>query len=148
MRRALTPTRALRAHHDLSPGEIDSLERRLYAFNADRTGYHDAVGLGFVVEDNGDLIGAVAGYTWGGICEIRQVWVEETHRGQGIGRQLMQAALREAGARGCAYVYLATYEFQAPEFYRRLGFAELARVTDKPVGHTEIIMRHSLRPGG
>jgi hypothetical protein len=36
---------------------------------------------------------------------------------------------------------LTTYDFQAPEFYRRHGFAEVARVPDKPLGHTEFVMR-------
>ena len=40
--------------------------------------------------------------------------------------------------------FLATYDFQAPEFYRRLGFEEVARIADKPLGHTEFVMRLSL----
>jgi ribosomal protein S18 acetylase RimI-like enzyme len=134
----------VRARHDLSPGEIDALEEHLYAFNAERTGYADGAGLGFVAEAGGELLGAVGGYSWGGICELRQVWVAETHRGEGIGRALMQAALAEAAARGCAHVFLATYDFQAPDFYRRLGFEVVARIPDKPLGHTEFLMRLSL----
>jgi hypothetical protein len=42
---------------------------------------------------------------------------------------------------------LATYDFQAPDFYRRLGFETVAEVPDKPVGHSEFIMRLSLATG-
>jgi GNAT superfamily N-acetyltransferase len=104
--------------------------------------------LAFVVEDAGALVGAVAGYTWGGICEIRQLWVEASRRGQGLGAALIEAAIDEAAARGCVQLLLATYDFQAPRFYARHGFEELARISDKPVGHTEFILRRRLRPAG
>jgi N-acetylglutamate synthase-like GNAT family acetyltransferase len=73
----------IKARHDLTPDEVDGLEDRLYEINASRTGYKDAALLGFFAETQGELVGAVAGYTWGGICELRQVWVHEAHRGEG-----------------------------------------------------------------
>jgi N-acetylglutamate synthase-like GNAT family acetyltransferase len=135
----------IKARHDLTPDEVDRLEDRLYAINASRTGYQDAALLGFLAEAQGELVGAVAGYTWGGICELRQVWVHEMHRGEGIGEALMKQASREAKARGCAYVYVATHDFQAPGFYAKLGFQTVAEIPDKPLGHTEIVMRLPLR---
>ena len=105
------------------------------------TGYDDGAGLGFVAEEGGDLIGAAAGYSWGGICELRQVWVRADHRRRGLGGALLEAAVAEAARRGCAHVTLTTYDFQAPEFYRRHGFTEVTRVPDKPLGHTEFVMR-------
>jgi ribosomal protein S18 acetylase RimI-like enzyme len=135
----------IKARHDLTPDEVDGLEDRLYAINARRTGHEDAALLGFLAEAQGELVGAVAGYTWGGICELRQVWVHEAHRGEGIGEALMTEASREAKARGCAYIYLATHDFQAPGFYAKLGFQKVAEIPDKPLGHTEIVMRLPLR---
>jgi ribosomal protein S18 acetylase RimI-like enzyme len=135
----------INARHDLTPEEVDDLEDRLYEVNASRTGYKDAALLGFVANAQGQLVGAVAGYTWGGICELRQVWVHEAHRGKGLGEALITEASREAKARGCAYIYLATHDFQAPGFYDRLGFEKVAEIPDKPLGHTEIVMRLPLR---
>jgi len=135
----------IKARHDLTPEEVDGLEDRLYEANASRTGYEDAALLGFLAEAQGQLVGAVAGYTWGGICELRQVWVHELHRRKGLGEALMTEATREAKARGCAYVYLATHDFQAPGFYAKLGFKKVAEIPDKPLGHTEIVMRLPLR---
>jgi len=135
----------IKARHDLTPEEVDGLEDRLYEANASRTGYEDAALLGFLAEAQGQLVGAVAGYTWGGICELRQVWVHEVHRRKGLGEALMTEATREAKARGCAYVYLATHDFQAPGFYAKLGFKKVAEIPDKPLGHTEIVMRLPLR---
>ena len=135
----------VKARHDLTPDEVDGLEDRLYELNASRTGYKDAASLGFVAEAQGEIIGAVAGYTWGGICELRQVWVHEAHRGEGLGEALMSEATREAKARGCAYIYLATHDFQAPGFYAKLGFHKVVEIPDKPLGHTEFVMRLPLR---
>jgi N-acetylglutamate synthase-like GNAT family acetyltransferase len=136
---------AIKARHDLTPDELGRLEDRLYEINARRTGYEDAALLGFVAEAEGELVAAAAGYTWGGICELRQVWVQEAHRGKGLGEALITEASREAKARGCAYVYLATHDFQAPGFYAKLGFEKVAEIPDKPLGHTEFVMRLRLR---
>jgi N-acetylglutamate synthase-like GNAT family acetyltransferase len=136
------------ARHDLTAAETEGIEDRLYQFNVQRTGYDDGELLAFVAELEGEMVGAVAGYTWGGICELRQVWIHDDHRGQGLGVELMGEAVREARARGCADIFLTTYDFQAPGFYARLGFRAVAEIRDKPVGHTEFVMRLSLAGGG
>lgn len=133
--------------HDLTPDEIDRLEDHLYHHTAECIGRADAQGIGFLAHDDGELAGAVAGFTWGGICDLKQVWVREDRRGRGLGSALMQAALAEARRRGCLYVFLATHDFQAPGFYRRLGFELVAEVPDKPVGHREFIFRRALSDG-
>jgi len=130
--------------HDLTPNEIDQIEDHLYQHTAERLGRRDAQGLGFVAHHRGELAGAVAGFTWGGIYDLKQVWVREDLRGQGLGSALMRSAMAEARLRGCAYVFLATQDFQAPDFYRRLGFELVAEVPDKPLGHTEFVFRRSL----
>ena len=132
------------ARHDLTPDEVDALEDRLYAFNAERTGHRDGAQIAFVVQEAGALVGAVAGYTWGGVCELQQVWVDGAQRGRGLGERLMNAAIAEARSRGCRSVFLQTYDFQAPGFYARLGFRVIAEIQDKPLGHTEFAMRLDL----
>jgi ribosomal protein S18 acetylase RimI-like enzyme len=134
----------IQPRHDLTAQQIHALEDRLYAFNAARTGHHDAAPLAFTAEVRGELVGAAAGFTWGGVCELQQVWVDETHRGRGLGRDLVRRAIQEARDRGCASVFLSTYDFQAPRFYARLGFEVVAQIHDKPLGYTDIVMRLAL----
>jgi ribosomal protein S18 acetylase RimI-like enzyme len=42
---------------------------------------------------------------------------------------------------------LTTHSFQAPGFYRKLGYEPLAEVPDYPAGHLEIVLRKRLSPG-
>ena len=66
------------------------------------------IGLG------GEQIGAVAGYSWAGMAEIKQLWVDEDNRGRGLWRALLEVFVAEADARGCQSVWVMSYDFQAP----------------------------------
>jgi GNAT superfamily N-acetyltransferase len=92
--------------HYLSVTEIDQLEDRLYEHNRRATGRDDGKGLAFVVVDeHGIQIGAIAGYSWAGMAEIKQLWVDEGYRGHGLGQRLLDAAIAEAIVRGCQSVH-------------------------------------------
>src|SRR5512139_2262085 len=80
-----------------TPGDIEFLEDRLYEFNRATTGISDGQLLGVFLRDADDtIVAGAAGHTWGGTCELRQVWVAEALRGRGIGRRLLAAAEAEA----------------------------------------------------
>jgi GNAT superfamily N-acetyltransferase len=139
----------LRPRHDIGPLEIEQLEERLYEHNVAATGHADGRGLGFeALDGDGRQIAAVAGHTWGGVAELAQVWVDPAHRGRGLGRALVEAAIAEARARGCRSVFLMTYDFQAPGLYAALGFERVVEVEGWPLGHTHILMRLSLVTAG
>lgn len=122
------------------------LEDRLYAFNAEATGIDDGELLWASVTDAaGAVIAGISGHTWGGCCEIVQMWVDEAWRGQGVGTALMAAAEQEAVRRDCAQIVLTTHSFQAPEFYERLGFERLAAVPGYPRGHENVLYLKRLR---
>jgi GNAT superfamily N-acetyltransferase len=120
------------------------LEERLYEFNVVAAGHGHGQELGFAVEEGGELVAGLSGYTWGGMADIKQLWVREDRRRSGLGSALMRRAIDEARARGCRLMFLTTHSFQAPGFYARLGFKELAVIADKPPGHAEHILRLTL----
>ena len=127
------------------PEDVAFLERQIVAFNPERTGIRDGSLLASFVRDDGNaIVAGLYGWTWGGTCEIRYLWVDERLRGQGHGRRLLAAAEGEALRRGCSQVILATHSFQAPGFYRKLGYATLAVIDDYPRGHQQLLMRKAL----
>jgi len=133
------------ARHDFQITDVDRLEDNLYGHNCDATGHHDGQCLAFeVLDQQGKPLGALAGYTWAEMAEIRQLWVDKEHRGYGWGRKLIDAAIAEAIARGCRCIWVTTHSFQAPGLYEKCGFQRAAELSDWPPGHTKIILRRRL----
>lgn len=130
---------------EVTTTEVERLETALYAFNQAATGRRDGRDLGFVAVDaEGAELGALAGYTWAGMAEIRQLFVREEARGQGVGRALVDAAVAEAGARGCQVAWVMSYTFQAPGLYERCGFRRFATLDGWPPGHAHVVLRRDL----
>ena len=128
-----------------TPDQVQYLEDRIYEFNSRSTGITDGEWLAIFVRDEDDrIVAGICGNTWGGCLEIRQLWVEETRRKQGLGTGLLLAAEHEARRRGCRQVLLMTFTFQAPAFYARHGFEIVATVDDHPRGHKNLLMRKRL----
>jgi ribosomal protein S18 acetylase RimI-like enzyme len=130
-----------------SAADIEFLEDRLYEFNAGTTGISDGRSLAvFLRDERRHIVAGAAGHTWGGTCELRQVWVAAPFRGSGLGRRVMAEAEAEAVRRGCQQIVLTTYSFQAPDFYRRLGFEVVFELADYPRGHAHVMLRKRLSP--
>jgi GNAT superfamily N-acetyltransferase len=131
-----------------TPQDVEYLEERLYEHNSTVTGIGDGQLLAFLVrDDSGRIVAGICGNTWGGTCEIRQFWVDESQRNRGLGTQLFRATEREACRRGCTQMLLMTFSFQAPAFYERNGFEVVATITDHPRGHRNLLMRKHLDGG-
>jgi ribosomal protein S18 acetylase RimI-like enzyme len=132
-------------HEEPTVRDIEYLEDRLYEFNRAATGITDGRGLGvFLRDEEQRIVAAAAGHTWGGACELRQVWVAESLRGRGVGRRLLAEAEAEAVRRGCDQLVLTTHSFQARGFYEKLGFTVVSEVPDYPRGHSQLVLAKPL----
>jgi ribosomal protein S18 acetylase RimI-like enzyme len=137
----------LRVEDELDPLSARFLDDRLYELNAARTGVDDGRMLAIWLRDDaGATVAGLYGWTWAGYCEVRALWVREQDRGRGLGRALLTAAEAEARARGAEVCLLDTHSFQAPGFYRKLGYEEVAVIEQCPPGHRRHCFRKRLGP--
>jgi GNAT superfamily N-acetyltransferase len=110
--------------------EVQELRRNLRLDNLANVGPDkEEVGLAIFLRDNDDNLEAgISGFLWGAVLEIDYLWVHQSIRGQGTGRQLVLAVEQEAIDRGGTTAITNTFSFQAPEFYKSLGYVEYGSV--------------------
>jgi ribosomal protein S18 acetylase RimI-like enzyme len=124
---------------------VSELRQRLVDFNIATTGYENYRSMSCFLRDaDGELQAGIDGFTWGGYAMVEWLWVAPSRRGDGLGSRLMRALESEARARGCAVIRVNTHTFQAPDFYRGLGYEELGYAEDTPVGHGEFFFAKRL----
>jgi GNAT superfamily N-acetyltransferase len=126
--------------------DVAALSSGLEAFNQniplarDRTKRPLAVFL----RRDGRVVGGASGDTHYGWLYLDLLWVEESLRGAGWGRQLVERFESEAMTRGAQRAWVDTYGFQAPDFYERLGYREFGRLEDFPPGSARHFLWKSL----
>ena len=90
--------------------------------------------LGIYLEDeSGKKVAGLIGNTHGNWLTVKFLWVSEELRGQNIGSNILRQAEETAKERGCHSVFLDTFSFQAPEFYKKHGYQEVFALEDYPV---------------
>ncbi|MGW9304854.1 GNAT family N-acetyltransferase [Streptomyces cyaneofuscatus] len=95
----------------------------------------------WALDEHGAVAGGLTGRTWAYWLHVELLWVDARHRGSGLGSQLLAEAERVARTeRACTRSRLETWDFQAPDFYRKHGYEEIGRVEDYPPGVTEFIL--------
>lgn len=135
-RRALLGKKLRAANVDRSPamralvdaGTEDEVPLQVWAFDAD-----------------GQLAGGLAGRVWGRWLHVDLLWIDDAHRSAGLGTRLLDEAEERARAdHGCLNSRLETWDFQAPDFYRKRGYEVVGEVPDYPPGVTEYILVKAL----
>jgi ribosomal protein S18 acetylase RimI-like enzyme len=127
------------------PKDVQFLDDQINEFNFATTGIYDGELLAiFLRNDKNEIMAGVYGWTWGGTCEIRYLWVHADWRGRGLGRDLLGQAEAEAIRRGCHQIVLDTHSFQAPGFYARLGYQIIGRHQDYPQGYQAYYLEKKL----
>ncbi len=130
---------------DAPAAEVARISDAIDEWNMAITGLRDFHRIAIFVRDERDRTrGGVAGGVWGGWFHVVSLWVDEELRGQGLGRDLMLAAEREARAAGARAAFLETHTFQAPGLYEKLGYTVVAVLEDYPPGEAQLIMSKSL----
>ncbi len=92
---------------------------------------------------SGEVKGGISALTWSGMLFIMWLWIDEAYRRHGHGGKLMAAAEAEGRKRGCAAVWLDTFEFQARPFYLKLGYSQFGTL-DYPAGFQRFFLQKKL----
>lgn len=112
---------------------FDALVAGVRAHNFENRGREQSKPLSVIARDeDGKLIGGVAGRTIYKHFLIEVVWVDKKVRGTGLGRRLMELAEVEARKRACVAAQVDTLPFQGPVFYGKLGFEVVGKVAGFP----------------
>jgi ribosomal protein S18 acetylase RimI-like enzyme len=93
------------------------------------------------------MIGVAPGYSWSDISELKQLWIDEAYRGRGYARALLNAFVAGACSRGVRRIWVASYDFQAPEMYEKAGFRRMAEFIGWPEGHINVILCKTIATG-
>ena len=129
-----------------SPADVDAVVAGLRAYNVAHVGDAAYTPLQILLRDeSGAIVGGLIGDAAYGWLFVRFLWLADEHRGGGHGERLVRAAEAEARSRGCRAMWLDTFSFQAPAFYRKLGFQEFGRLDEYPAGHSRHFLWKPLR---
>ena len=111
------------------------VQEGLRTFNEDAAGVYNLQPVHLSVRaDDGSLIAGLVGLCYWNMLHVDLLWVAPAHRRSGWGRALLRRAEQIALEHGCNVVYLATYAFQAPGFYRKQGYEACGALENAPTG--------------
>ena len=112
----------------------DLIFQGLLEYNLAKIEDKDLKDLGIYMEgEAGEKIGGLIGNTHGNWLCVKYLWVKKEYRGQNIGSSILQQAEDVAKSRGCKFVFLDTFSFQAPEFYKKHGYEEVFVLKEYPI---------------
>jgi GNAT superfamily N-acetyltransferase len=115
-------------------------------YNFDKAGYRDYRPLAILARDpdTGEVVGGLLGRTSFGLLYVERFFLPEPLRKQGLGTRILKAAEEEGRRRGCSRALLTTLEFQAPGFYKRVGWEVLAQLDGRPPAPGRYLMTKAL----
>ena len=89
-------------------------------------------------------VGGLIGKTYWDWLYIDLLFVKEELRGRGYGHRLLEMAEDEARKCGIKNVYLDTFSFQAPDFYKQHGYQVFGELQNFPAGHQRYFLTKQL----
>lgn len=119
---------------EIEEKDKESIFQGVLKYNLERIEDKNPKDLGVYLEDEtGKKLGGLIGDTHGNWLFINFLWVSEELRGQNIGSRILNQAEETAKERGCKYIFLDTFSFQAPDFYKKHGYKEVFKLEEHPL---------------
>lgn len=76
----------------------------------------------FIAKENNELVGIITGHSYYKEVHINGLIIFEQYRNKHIGSKLLETVENYYKNKGFENINLSTYNFQAPEFYKKYGF--------------------------
>ncbi len=124
---------------NLTDGQVKEVEEALECYDAQfiRTPQDGKISIG-ILDDTGQVIaGLDAVMTAFNILYVSTVFVDESHRRQGLGRQLMEEMETRAKLLGANTIRLDTFDWQGYDFYKALDYQEVGHYAHEADGYSE-----------
>ncbi len=114
-------------------------------FNTQQAGDQNYQQMCFVLKGpNEEITGGMIGATYFDWFYLDLLWVKDDLRRNGYGSRILKCAEDEARKRGAKQAYLDTFSFQAPNFYKQLGYEVFGELSDFPKGHQRYFFKKKL----
>ena len=119
--------------------------RGLSQYNVQQAGDNKFQRLCFALQTSEqEIVGGALGELYWGWFHLDLLWVKDELRGRGYGKRLLMTIEDEARQRGAKNVYLDTFSFQAPDFYKQHGYQVFGELPDFPTGHRRYFLTKQL----
>lgn len=128
---------------EVSAWEI--IGRSLDRYNQQQAGESGFQRLCFVLQGpRQEVVGGVLGELYWNWLHVDLLWIKDELRGSGYGHRLLMRLEEEGRQRGARSVFLDTFSFQAPEFYKKYGYEVFGVLPDFPPGHQRYFLTKQL----
>jgi ribosomal protein S18 acetylase RimI-like enzyme len=102
------------------------ISESLFQYNCRKSGINDFSEITIYLRNEADeIIGGIIGWSRWGWSHIENLWIDELNRNKGYGGQLLSEFEEISLQRGCSFIDLDTFNFQAPSFYVKYGYKEM-----------------------
>ncbi|WP_161978972.1 GNAT family N-acetyltransferase [Streptococcus sp. S784/96/1] len=124
---------------NLTDGQVKEVEEALECYDAQfiRTPQDGKISIGFLNETGKVIAGLAAVMTAFKILYVSTVFVDESYRRQGLGRQLMEEMETRAKLLGANTIRLDTFDWQGYDFYKSLDYQEVGHYVHTQDGYSE-----------
>ncbi|OCT12036.1 histone acetyltransferase [Paenibacillus pectinilyticus] len=131
-----------------SKEESEYIRRRLIEFNSrhvpkNMSSRYEEINLA-IKNGEGQVVGGLLAILCWNWVEVDILWIDESLRGMGYGSQLLGQIENIAKEKNCTFIKLNTFSFQAPDFYRKNGYIEVAVLEDAPIGSSHFYFKKTI----
>lgn len=99
------------------------IKKGIIDYNAPFFGSNPSQPFTIYIKDlKSEVIAGLTGFYKGKYVRVDLFWVHNEYRHQGLGKKLILKLEEFSKTKGCYYIQLDTFDFQARPFYEKLGF--------------------------